>query len=159
MYPGFDEAKVIAVDCVKFFCLSGDGQMTSWRIANNEFKLPRMLYGESCRVVVGDYISGVFGVFYTYLWVFHEMDLSEDVLERFYDFKGRLDVMSCAGENDLSSSAILNDIAWEKLRKDAKLFLDGLGEGVDVNIPIFDVGNLINPDEFRTSDEVRKLLE
>ena len=159
MYPGFDEAKLIAVDCVRFFCLSGDEQMTSWRIAKNEFKLPRMLYDESREVVIGDYMRGVFGVFYTYSWVFHEMDISESVLDIFYDFKGRLDVMSCVGESDLSSSAILNDVAWDKLRKDAKLFLNELGELPDVNLPIFDIGSLINPDEFRTSDEVRKLLE
>lgn len=159
MYPDFNEAKVIAIDCIRFFCFSGMEQMTSWRIARNEFELPRMLCDDSEHATVGDYLNGIVGVLYTYMWVFHEMDISEKALESFYDFKHRLDVMSCTEGSDWSSHAIIHDVSWGKLRADASVFLKELGEVNGKDPPIFDVANLINIDEFLTSSEVRKLLD
>lgn len=159
MYPDFNEAKVIAIDCIRFFCFSGAEQMASWRIARNEFKLPRALYDDSGQVTIGDYLNGIVGVLYTYMWVFHEMNISEKALEIFYDFKHRLDVMSCTEGEGWSSHAIIHDVSWGKLRADASVFLKELGEVNSKDPPVFDVGNLINIDEFRTSNEARKLLE
>ena len=159
MYSGFDEAKVIAVDCVRFFCLPGPTQMASWKITQSKFELPRMFYRYSDDATAADYFFGISCVFCCYFWVFHEIDLSDKVFEGLYNFKHRLDIMSNERECEWSPYSIANAVPWEKLRNDAGVLLELLGEEVGVDIPIFDIRKIISVSEFQVSDETRKLLE
>lgn len=53
----------------------------------------------------------------------------------------------------------LGSDTWRRLRTDARKALEQLGEALPIDAPGFDIGALINPDEFITSGEAKALLD
>ena len=150
----------IALDCLQFFSCSGERQVATWEIARNKYQLPRLFSGDSKPATESDYFIGVGCAFKTYLGFIYDYVLSQHATESLEALNHRLSVMMhTESEVDWSAVSILNEVVWQKLRAEAKNALSTLGIVASDVAPIFDLENLIDPTEFRTSDEVRKLLE
>lgn len=147
-----------ALSSLCFFGLPAARQIESWRRTHNSFPVPKFFRDNDIEVGAADYFFGVACVFTTYKSVIYD-EISSENYELMEDFTHRLGWMMHAGRSiEWSAEAVLSDVAWERLRADAIKLAELLGSSMPADTPIFDVSALVDPDEFITSDEARKLL-
>jgi hypothetical protein len=148
-----------ALDSVRFFSCTGIEQVNSFSSKAPQ-AFPRLFDGDDVLPTESDYFFGVACVFVTYRNFFFEVfDLDEKALEALDDFDYRIKIMmNSKVESDWAIAAIMSSAIWEKLRGDGQLLLRTLNQEQAKIAPIFDLFHQIEPSEFRTSDEVRKML-
>jgi hypothetical protein len=106
-----------------------------------------------------EYFYGVACVFTTYAGELYNSFLNMDECRHLVEFGQRLRAYMFRTAAEWSEAAVLENENWERLREDAKHALSELGESLPAEPPALDIAALINPHEFRTSKEARRLLD
>ncbi len=162
--PGY----AYGLGALQFFASPGEAQAASWHKVANQ-NLPWFFSEHVQTDRSACYFFGVGCVWTTYknyLYDRHhdkfgprELDFDFGALSDFNHFEG---VHACNGDAASWSEAALfemgNDM-WEGLREYARRALAELGETLPTEAPTFIIADLVNPDEFRTSDAVMEILE
>ena len=151
------------MNALKFFCFSGEEQVTSLR--NINMGVQPVFFSKQSEDEKGcDYFIGVACVF-----ISHGMELVDEYVdaeeiekkaEHFLDFRHLLNVMMVTEDAARwAPKSVLEDERWERLRAYARKALNERGESLPSEPPTFNVAELIDPDDFRTTEEARRLLE
>ncbi|MDD1751051.1 MAG: hypothetical protein LUO89_14400 [Methanothrix sp.] len=153
---------------LQFFAFPGEAQVASWhKVANQKFPWFFREHEQADRSSY--YFFGVGCVWTTYKNYLYdqysdklgprELDSDHSALTDFNHFES---IHACTGDAVRWSEADVleegNDM-WEGLRKYARLALAELGEALPAEAPTFIIEDLVNPDEFRTSNAVLEILE
>lgn len=147
-----------ALNALQFFCFEGDRQVESIKMP--KAKAPVFFTKSEEKDIGCDYLLGVACVFITYKGHLYDNLSSVEDADRLEDFAHRLIILMHHGSAaEWSASSAQNAAVWKRLREDARAALQQLGETVPNDAPDFDIEALINPDEFRVSNEVRTLLD
>jgi hypothetical protein len=148
----------IAVAALRFFSLSGPVQIAIRRESRTG-REPTFFRDSATGDDAPGFFLGVACVFKTNQGLIYEGIDDDAVRETLTDFVHRLNVaMNDSSAADWSEAAVFQDRLWHALRKDAAKAIRDLGLDPVAEVPRFDIAALINPDEFRTSDEVRRIL-
>jgi hypothetical protein len=144
-----------AIAALRFFALVPEKQLQAFEDHRGEIPL---FGARSGSPGVGDFLVAVYGVFTTYLGAIYDQFQSSEEAERVNDFRHHLNVLACPPDADVwcADGILLEE--WAELRRRAADALSELKEPATPIPPQFDFAEWINPDEFRTSDEARRLL-
>ncbi len=153
------------VAALKFFCFPGPAQVSSWHKVAQKPQLPFFPKGDDSDRAC-NYFFGVACVFITYASDVYDRYAAMDC-RHLTEFHERLDAYMFQPAERWSESAVLGSGEsephllqnWERLRSDARKVLNDLGEALPSEPPEFDIPALVNLDEFRTTEEARRILE
>jgi hypothetical protein len=151
------ERYVLAVNALRFFSLPASSQVRGFKQHVGEVPL---LLESSIVPGAGDYFRSVHAVFITYVgFIYDRFQSSEDALA-INEFKRLVDELACyEGGEFWSEHGTLTSERWAEMRTLASRAMAELGEQTSSEPPRFDFESEINPHEFRTSDDVRRLLD
>lgn len=147
-----------ALQALQFFCLEGDRQYES--VKNSKVNPPVFFKDAKPEDIGCDYLLGVACVFVTYKSYLYDRFASEQEATKLDDFSHRLSVFMHQGSAaEWSVYAVRQSEVWGRLRAEALAILNQLGEEVPNDVPDFNIEILIDPDEFRVSDEAKSILD
>lgn len=154
-----NEGYVNALSALQFFCFEGDMQVDSLdRLGKVE--VPVFFPSAGADAKGCDYFFGVAGVLKTYIGYLFDHLGGNDSAEHLEALSERIGgLMLSAEANKWSEGGVKSLPIWNQIRSDAKRALRTLGEPLPDVIPVFNIAALIDPDEFRTTDEARQYLE
>lgn len=149
----------VSVLALNFFCLSPEEKLTHLKVVDPT-TVPDFFGSSSGDVLEANYLFGVACVFVTY---------SHQILDRFVCADDEAVEIGRFSENlrlamyDFSASSwsakSVSSPKWEGLQELGLKALAEIGEPLVHSLEPFDVLALIDPNEFRTTDEVRLLLD
>lgn len=149
---------------LEFFCFPGEVQVASWRKMEGRAQLD--FFPEKSKLDRGcNYFFGVACVFVTYASDVYDLFPSEDDCKHLTEFHERIDAYMFQPSDMWSESAVLEEAGshlmqnWERLRNDARKVLGDLGKTLPSEPPEFDIPALVDLDEFRTTENARRILE
>jgi len=157
----WNEQAKIALDALRFFASEGDLQLAIAEQAASKGTPAFFGQGdEGCGIE--DYLVGVACIFSTYLGALLDQVLGERANDAFEDFSHRLLVLMGEGRVEAwDRSAVVGGGVWVRLRKEALRALEELGLEFadDERVVEFKIDDLIDPDEFRTTPDAKRLLD
>jgi hypothetical protein len=143
---------------LQFFSFHGAAQTASWNA--DQLNATPIFFQEQREEDTGcDHFVGIGYVFITYAGALFNEFTSTNECKNLSEFHQRLNGYMFQGAASWSATAVTKSQNWDLLREDAKRALDELCEPVPTKPPTFNISDLINPDEFRTSKESRQLLD
>lgn len=151
-----DNASVLALD---FFCLSLQEKLTHLETIDQK-TIPDFFGSYGRDVLEANYLFGVACVFVTYSHqIFGRFLCAEDDAVAIGKFSDRLRLAMYNFSSSSWSAKSMSSPMWEELRVLGLNALAEIGEPLVSSLEPFDVLALVDPNEFRTTDEVRLLLD
>ena len=149
-----------AMNALAFFSFPAEKQASSSRLARVQFHVPKLFNSIDSETSESSYNIGVACVFKTYQGFIYDEVVTDEASECLEGFNHRLNcMMHTESASDWSEAAMLQNESWRKLRAEAGKALEAIGNTLPEVVPVFNLGALINADEFVTSEVVLRLLE